>query len=240
MPRLWHPASLYLLHPCSRRNLLRNTCARPSDGAFGCAPSIRGYAIGGQKQRCPPCESRKTQGCTDYISCQEGGGIVCRGLSYMDGTMTTRIQAAGRRRKPKSRAALGHGERFAACIRNAGAANESAMKRSAVCRVRLFLVASSCRTARRSDSPCKAKAKAQADEVLMAQQNCLGQSSVSEPTILHSQTRVIPCFEQVQFLLATRYFPGQEVTCGLQLATVELGVDRLTGCQALFGTNRLL
>jgi hypothetical protein len=57
---------------------------------------------------------------------------VCRGLSDRDVATTAWMQELERRRKPKPRAAMGHGRPFAAYPRSADGANEPAMKRSAM------------------------------------------------------------------------------------------------------------
>src|SRR5690606_38320003 len=62
----------------------------------------------------------------------------------------------------------------------------------------------------------------------------------SEPPLGHLWASVIPRFEQVQLVLAARHFPGQEITCGLQLATVEVSGRRVACGQSPLGPYCLL
>jgi hypothetical protein len=91
-PRLWHPASLYLLHPCSRLPrgaiVCTHLCAIDSSGA-----ASSGYAAltrptpahisarwiesqGGQSRSdCPPLCSKKTQNCRHHRRIREQSSL---------------------------------------------------------------------------------------------------------------------------------------------------------------------
>ncbi len=60
-----------------------------------------------------------------------------------------------------------------------------------------------------------------------------------EPLLLHGEAGVVARLEQGQLIVAARYFPGQEITRGLQLAKVEVAVGGVAIEQAEFGMNRL-